>query len=222
VFTGLVLCRGRIAARRRGSEDCSLSIEAAGDLGEPLAIGESVSVSGACLTVEKVSSPRAFSVFASHETLRLTTLGRKDAVNLERALRLSDRLGGHLVSGHVDGLGRLERVSPAGRSLSMAFSFPPELAPYIVPKGSIAIDGVSLTVNEADLRRFTVNLIPKTAELTTLADLKPGREVNLETDIVGRHIRRLLETGVVPGLSPRPSLEASPGLDLEALARMGY
>ena len=134
MFTGLVLGRGRIAARRPGRDEAVLSIEADCDLGEKLAIGESVSVSGACLTVVSAPSPKAFSAYCSPETLRLTTLGRQDSVNLERALRLSDRLGGHLVLGHVDGLGRLESMSPSGKSLVCVFSFPPIWPPTSWPR----------------------------------------------------------------------------------------
>ena len=221
MFTGLVLGRGKITARRRGEGENLLTIEAACDLGEPLVLGESVACSGVCLTVTTVKSDKIFSAYASSETLRVSTLGRRDDVNLERALRLTDRLGGHIVLGHVDGVGRLESLSPAGQSLKCVFSFPPDLAPYIVTKGSIAIDGVSLTVNEAASANFTVNLIPKTAELTTLSNLRPGREVNLETDILGRHIKRLIETGAI---SPASDPKSGPktGLSIESLILQGY
>jgi riboflavin synthase len=215
----LVQSRGRITSRKAGSGDTLLTIEAAADLGEPLTLGESVAVSGACLTVEKVLNPRVFSAYASKETLKMTTLGRKDVVNLERALKLSDRLGGHLVSGHVDGLGLLEKVTPVGRSLALVFSFPAPLAPFIVPKGSIAVDGVSLTVNEADLSRFSVNIIPQTASATTLSEARPGEEVNLETDILGRHVKRLLETGKI---APGSEEEARRTLTIDYLTKMGY
>jgi riboflavin synthase len=217
MFTGLVLGRGRITARRPGRGEVSLTVEPAFDWEEPLAVGESVSVSGVCLTVTETAGPRAFSAYASAETLRLTTLGRTMEVNLERALRLSDRLGGHLVAGHVDGLGRVESLAPAGRSLLASFSFPPALAPFIAPKGSIAVDGVSLTVNEATFERLTVNLIPLTAQTTTLADLRPGREVNLETDLMARHIARLLEAGAVA-----PSSGVRQPLTLDGLAKLGF
>jgi riboflavin synthase len=223
VFTGLVLGRGRIAARQSGRSESLLTIESAVDLGEPLARGESVAVSGVCLTVNALGAPRVFSAYASAETLRASTLGRQDDVNLERALRLSDRLGGHLVLGHVDGLGRLESLAPAGQSLKCVFSFPPELAPYIVAKGSIAIDGVSLTVNEANESRFTVNLIPATAVATTLSGMRPGREVNLETDILARHVKRLLETGAIsPAGAGGAAGAPSAGLTIEELVKKGY
>jgi riboflavin synthase len=216
VFTGLVLGRGRIADRRQGQNESLLTIEAACDLGEPLSIGESVSVSGVCLTVTEVKAARTFTAYASRETLRLSTLGAQDVVNLERALKLTDRLGGHIVSGHVDGVGRLESVRRAGQSLSCEFSFPSDLAPLIVPKGSIAIDGVSLTVNEASFSKFTVNLIPKTAETTTLADLRPGLKVNLETDIIGRYVMRLLQARAIEDPLPKA------GLSIEELIRQGF
>lgn len=222
MFTGLVLGRGRITGRAPGRDETSLTIEAACDLGEPLVLGESVSVSGACLTVTAVKSPRVFSAYASSETLKVTTLGRQDSVNLERALKLTDRLGGHIVSGHVDGVGRLESQKPAGQSLACVFSFPPALAPYIVSKGSIAIDGVSLTINDANLSTLTVNLIPQTAKTTTLADLKPGREVNLETDILARLVKRLLETGALAPVNVDSPNAPKTGLTLESLAKLGF
>ncbi|MDR2442088.1 MAG: riboflavin synthase [Deltaproteobacteria bacterium] len=216
MFTGLVLGKGRIIARKPGHEESELTVEPFFDWDEPLVIGESISVSGVCLTVTKVLAPKAFTAYASSFTLKVTTLGRENLVNLERALKLTDRLGGHIVTGHVDGLGRLLSIKPSGQSLICQFSFPNDLAPYIVAKGSIAIDGVSLTVNEVSGSNFSVNLIPQTSNVTTLSDLKAPRTVNLETDILGRYVRRLLE------FSQNSNSKPSGGLTIEDLILKGF
>jgi riboflavin synthase len=195
VFTGLVTGRGLVKSRLSLGLEVELTVESLFDWEEPLVVGESVSVSGVCLTVTGTSGRRAFKAHVSAESLGLTTLGSQDSVNLERALRLSDRLGGHLVSGHVDALSVLQSRTPAGRSLVCKFSLPKDLAALVVPKGSVALDGVSLTVNEALRDSFTVNIIPQTAKETTLADKSPGRSFNLEVDLIGRHVQRLMEMG---------------------------
>ncbi len=158
-----------------------------------LAIGDSVALSGACLTVVAASNTRL--VFdASAETLRCTTgLARPGAVNLEKALRFGDRLGGHLVAGHVDGVGTVTQFDRAGESYALEVETPPELARYVALKGSVTIDGVSLTVNQVDQARFKVNLIPHTVEVTTLGALSVGRRVNLEVDLLARYVERLLD-----------------------------
>ncbi|MDR1655958.1 MAG: riboflavin synthase [Deltaproteobacteria bacterium] len=217
MFTGLVLGTGRITARRSGRDETELTVEPDFEWDEPLVVGESVAVSGVCLTVTTLQGPKSFTAYASSETLKVTTLARENLVNLERALKLSERLGGHLVSGHVDALGRLESQTARGKSLKCIFSFPRELAPYIVPKGSIAVDGVSLTVNEVTIDRMTINIIPQTSSVTTLSGLKPGQQVNLETDILGRYVKRLLEFGLKPAAN-----EPSSGLTIEELILNGF
>lgn len=193
MFTGLVEGVGVIAELRRMTEGLRLAVAPPFPVAE-LALGESVAVSGACLTVVAVRG-RAFQVEVSPETLARSTLSLKqvgERVNLERALRLGDRLGGHLVTGHVDGLGVLRERRQGPEHLELTFELPAPLAPLVIEKGSIAVDGVSLTVNGVRDRAFTVNIIPYTAKDTTLADLKVGDRVNLETDIIGKYVARLL------------------------------
>jgi riboflavin synthase len=193
MFTGLVEGVGKITEVRRMAEGLRLAVTPPFPVAE-LALGESMAVSGACLTVAAIRD-RAFQVDVSPETLARSTLSAKqvgDRVNLERALRLGDRLGGHLVTGHVDGLGVLKERRQGPDHLELAFELPPPLAPLVIEKGSIAVDGVSLTVNALRGRVFTVNIIPYTAKDTTLDGLKVGDRVNLETDIIGKYVARLL------------------------------
>ncbi len=193
MFTGLVEGVGKITEVRRMAEGLRLAVAPPFPVAE-LALGESVAVSGACLTVV-AKKDRAFQVDVSPETLARSTLSAKkvgDRVNLERALRLGDRLGGHLVTGHVDGLGVLKERRQGPDHLELTFELPPPLAPLVIEKGSIAVDGVSLTVNALRGRVFTVNIIPYTAKDTTLDGLKVGDRVNLETDIIGKYVARLL------------------------------
>jgi riboflavin synthase len=212
MFTGLVEGVGEITEMRRLAEGLRLAVAPPFPVAE-LALGESVAVSGACLTVVKVEG-RAFQVEVSPETLARSTLSAKkvgDRVNLERALRLGDRLGGHLVTGHVDGLGVLKERRQGPEHLVLTFEMPASLAPLVIEKGSIAVDGVSLTVNAVLSHSFAVNIIPFTARDTTLANLKVGDQVNLETDIIGKYVARLLG----------PHL-AKTGLTEEFLARHGF
>lgn len=205
---------GKISRKSTRGQEYELTVEAGFDWDGPLEIGESIAVSGVCLTVTKVVSQRAFTAFASAETIGRTTLGQAEKVNLERALALGARLGGHLVSGHVDGPGTVMSIERVGSSLLYRFSLERELAPFIIPKGSIAIDGVSLTVNEVSDLSFTVNLIPHTAKITTFGLLKPGHQVNLEMDLIGKYVHRLMTLA--------PPAEAPEGLSLEFLAKNGY
>jgi len=179
----------------RGRAGAHLTIETPRPLAR-LALGESIAVNGACLTVTAIQG-RRFRVDVSPETLRRTTLGRlaKDArVNLERALRVGDRLGGHVVLGHVDGVGTLEEIAPDGDWLLYRFRAPGALLPFLVEKGSIAVDGVSLTVFACRAGRFTVALIPHTLAKTTLGTRRPGDGVNLEADVLLKHIGAMLRT----------------------------
>jgi len=179
----------------RGRAGAHLTIETPRPLAR-LALGESIAVNGACLTVTAIQG-RRFRVDVSPETLRRTTLGTlaKDGrVNLERALRVGDRLGGHVVLGHVDGVGTLEKIEPDGDWLLYRFRAPGALLPFLVEKGSIAVDGVSLTVFACRAGRFTVALIPHTLAKTTLGTRRPGDGVNLEADVLLKHIGAMLRT----------------------------
>ncbi len=193
MFTGLVAVTGTLAARAPRGPGARLTIQARFDDG-PLVLGESIAVDGACLSVDAFDAG-GFEVDASSETLARTTLGRLDAgshVHLERALRAGDRLGGHMVTGHVDGVGSLVERRPVGECIWMQFRVPSELARFVAEKGSIAVDGVSLTVNAVKGDRFEVTLIPQTLEKTKLGTLSPGQPVNLEVDLVARYVARLV------------------------------
>ena len=192
MFTGIITDVGRVRAiEERGDWRLYLRVPFATDA---IALGASVACSGVCLTVvERDGETLAFDVSA--ETLSKTTLGRwreGTAVNLERSLRLGDELGGHLVYGHVDGLARLVERRPEGASTRFVFEAPEALAGYVAPKGSVALDGISLTVNEVEGRRFGVNVIPHTLAVTTLGDRQPGDELNFEADMLARYVARLL------------------------------
>jgi len=194
MFTGIVMSRGSILELIPVGGDLRLRIHT-GDLDlNDCAAGDSIAVAGVCLTMLQPQS-REFFADVSAETLRLTTLGRLQtgsSVNLELALTLQDRLGGHLVSGHVDGMGRLISRQPDGRAHRFQFELPQELTRYVAQKGSVTIDGVSLTVNEVKDREFSVYLIPHTLEVTSLGSLQPGHQVNVEVDLVARYLERLL------------------------------
>ncbi|GAB2565547.1 riboflavin synthase [Dyella jejuensis] len=200
MFTGIIQSVGRIARLEQRGGDVRLHVDTAGlDLSD-VQLGDSIAVSGVCLTAVTLAA-RGFAADVSNETLSLTTLGRHkagDPVNLEKALRLADRLGGHLVSGHVDGVGKVVSMAPDGRSQRWTFDVPPALARYIASKGSICIDGTSLTVNEVSGQRFGVNLIPHTVEHTAFHARRAGDAVNIEVDVVARYIERLLGSGEAP------------------------
>lgn len=196
MFTGLIQGVGRLAARDMRGGDARLAIEV-GTLGfDDVQLGESIAVNGVCLTVVNFDA-HSFEVDTSNETLVLTTLGGLPvgaALNLERAMRASDRLGGHLVSGHVDGVGRVLQVAPDARTQRWTFAAPDALLRYIALKGSICVDGVSLTVNAVDARGFEVALVPHTIAHTAFARAAVGDAVNLEVDLVARYVERLLTT----------------------------
>ncbi len=195
MFTGIIQTTGRIERRARRGAGARLTIATTRPLTR-LAIGESIAVNGACLTVVERRGAR-FAVELSPETLRRTTLGTLAtgaSVNLERSLRAGDRLGGHIVQGHVDAIGRLEQLKPDGDWTLYRFRAPTSLARYLVEKGSIAVDGVSLTVFACRGPTFTVALISHTLSETTLGKLQPGSRVNLEADILLKHIESLLRT----------------------------
>jgi riboflavin synthase len=193
MFTGIVECTGWIASVARQGRVRRVRIEAR-LAGPRLALGESVCVDGVCLTVTR-RGRSWFEVDLSPETVRVTTLGERGAggaVNLERALRAGDRLGGHLVQGHVDAVGHVARVRREGATRVVTFSAPPEVAGSLVRRGSVAIDGVSLTITALGRARFDVVLIPHTLAVTTLKELSAGRAVNLEADILGKYVLEFL------------------------------
>ncbi|MBX6419785.1 MAG: riboflavin synthase [Nevskia sp.] len=195
MFTGIVGDVGRITSVRKHGSDRRIVVACQGDYLEGLARGDSVAVAGVCLTAVALGR-RSFAADVSAETLALTTAGAWRAgteVNLERALTPTTPLGGHLMSGHVDGVGELVARRREARSWRLSFSVPARLARYIARKGSIAVDGVSLTVNEVAGRRFGVNIIPQTWEHTTLGRLEPGAKVNLEVDLIARYLERLFQ-----------------------------
>jgi len=198
MFTGIVqevgiIRRSESRAGAAGTEDRRLEVGFTSIARERLQLGDSICVDGVCLTIAELG---ATSLFAdvSGETLRVTTLGAKREgarVNLEPSLRAGDSLGGHWVSGHVDGIAEVLATSSDARSLRVEFAAPAPLARYIARKGSVTLDGVSLTVNEVDGRKFSVNLIPHTLEVTTLGALAVGTRVNLEIDLLARYVERL-------------------------------
>ncbi len=193
MFTGLIECEGIITRAERVSGGMRLEVYAP-EFGRDMAIGDSIAVDGVCLTVVKFIRG-AFLTDVSGETLERTTLGglRQGAkVNLERALRLSDRLGGHLVSGHIDGVGRIELKQQAGKFTVYQIQAPAEVMSYVIEKGSIAVDGISLTVARVGDTGFTVAVIPQTEETTTLKEKPNGASVNLEADMLGKYVKRFV------------------------------
>ena len=212
MFTGLVELKGTLARRSRRGPGYRLAVSA----GFPdLVLGESISVSGACLTVVSFDE-QSFEADVSLETASRTTLGSLplgSPVNLERALKVGDRLGGHIVAGHVDAVAELVRVAPAGEAQRLSVAYPNALGRFIAPKGSITLDGVSLTVNAVAGDVLEVMVIPHTVAMTTLGALKPGSALNLEVDTLARYAVRFLE--VSNAGEPEASLKA-------ALSRAGY
>lgn len=194
MFTGIIAAVGKITQRTPLAQGVRLTIAAPGlDLTD-VKLGDSIAHSGVCLTVI-AKKKGSYQVDVSRETLDCTTgldAGGHGEVNLEKALRLADRLGGHLVSGHVDGVGEVVKFEPVGESHELVIKAPKTLAKYIARKGSITVDGVSLTTNQVKGRKFSINLIPHTVEVTTLKHLAPGGAVNLEIDLLARYCERLL------------------------------
>jgi len=214
MFTGIVQTIGRVVRLEPREGDAQLIFD-----GLPLgraAVGDSIAVNGVCLTATRIDGTRC-TVDVSRATLDLTTLNAVSPgarVNLETALTLATPLGGHLVSGHVDGVGQVTETRAAARSWRVRIAAPAELARYIARKGSIAVDGISLTVNEIDGAEFTLNLVPHTLEHTIAADYRPGTRVNLEVDLLARYLERLLQgAGACP---------ATGGVTAALLARHGF
>lgn len=212
MFTGLIECIGSLASHRRTGESVRLGIAAALPPGE-VAVGDSIAVNGACLTVTALENG-FFGFDVSPETVARTTfhtLRPGSPVNVERALKLGGRLDGHLVTGHIDCVGRLESRISKGNALLLTFSLPTDHIRLLVEKGSVAIDGISLTVNTVEDSRFTVAIIPHTLEKTTLASLSSGQPVNIETDIIGKYVARLVAPQQKGG-----------GLSMETLMKNGF
>ncbi|HEX9020087.1 MAG TPA: riboflavin synthase [Nitrospirota bacterium] len=211
MFTGIVEEMGSVKALRREAGAARLTVSASTVLGGT-ALGDSICVNGVCLTVVGMGTSE-FSADVAVETLKVTNLGELKVgarVNLERALQLSARIGGHLVSGHVDAAGRIREKRPEGNGWRIFFDAPDSVLRYVIKKGSIAIDGISLTVADVDKAGFSIAMIPHTAELTTLGFKSGGDSVNLEADIIGKYVERLL-AGRVEG-----------GVSLELLKKTGF
>ena len=205
MFSGIVEDIGAVRALEKKDKGALLRVGVQKiDAGE-LILGESVAVNGVCLTVVSAGD-RGFSVDASHETLSKTNLSGLRAgsgINLERSLRVGDRMGGHIVTGHVDGVGIVQSITQVGESRVFSFSIPDPLAKYVVEKGSVAVDGVSLTVNSVKGTEFSVNIIPYTLRETTFSEFRQGREVNIECDIIGKYVEKMLSGENAPaGGSP--------------------
>ncbi|MBU0551558.1 riboflavin synthase [Myxococcota bacterium] len=211
MFTGLIEAVGEVRRLTRRGVGAQIQLKAPAAMVAELTLGESVAVDGACLTVVEAGG-EAFTVDASGETLRRTTLGGRrpgDPVHLERAMRLGDRFGGHIVAGHVDDTGQIERLTPVGEAVEIWITASETIERHLVNKGSIAVDGVSLTLNALAAGRFSVTLIPHTQRVIHLARKQPGARVNLETDIIGKYVERLL------GRAGRP-------IDADLLSRAGF
>ncbi|MCP4669125.1 MAG: riboflavin synthase [Deltaproteobacteria bacterium] len=218
MFTGLVEGTGIVKAIRGVRHEKTLAIAPLFPMNH-IRLGESISVDGVCLTVTDLRD-ETFSMDVSGETLSRSTLGllkQGDEVNLERALRFADRLGGHLVSGHVDGIGKIIKKTPQQRSWFMRIGLDQHLSRYTLEKGSIAVDGISLTINRCGENYFEVNIIPQTGVETTLIRKKVGMSVNIETDLIGKYIEKFLSAEK----RPRPEGELS-GINRDMLIRQGF
>jgi riboflavin synthase len=220
MFTGIIEGLGRVAKIEPVARSMRLTLTAPFDL-RGTGIGDSMAVNGACLTLIQLAGNR-FSVDVSPETLATTTLGGLrvgQQVNLERALRLSDRLDGHLVSGHVDGTGTLASKTSLGNVLVIVFQVNKALSRYMIQKGSVAVDGVSLTINRCYPTEFEVTVIPHTAKLTTIGSKRAGEAVNIETDVVGKYVERFVGVHQAGSSGVR---QGGSGLDMNLLKKSGY
>ncbi len=231
MFTGLIEATGRVASVARTSTGARLSIEC--PFASELESGDSVSVNGVCLTVTEAGGDR-FSADVVAETLRVSTLSAAragDRVNLERALRLGDRLGGHLVTGHVDAVAVVESCRRLGAGAELTLAVPEPLLPQIVGKGSIAVDGASLTVADVTGITVTISLIPETLAATRAGDYSAGMRVNIETDLLAKHVRRLIDEAASRSSGPADARdhtgqpdtsEPGSGLTIERLRELGF
>jgi riboflavin synthase len=217
MFTGIILGKGTIIERRSSGNGMIFKMESDFDLTDPEE-GESIAVNGVCLTARNIST-RKFSVDVSPESLARTNLGKLSVgskVNLERALRLSDRLGGHMVSGHVDAVSKVLEKKPLGDFYQFTFEVPSGLARYIIEKGSIAIDGTSLTVNTCNDKTFSIVVIPHTLEVTLLGTLHQGDTVNIEVDLIGKYVEKMLQA------EEQEAQKNKDGINPEFLAKHGF
>lgn len=218
MFTGLVQTTGTIRSMDSRGDETRLRIEFPSDALPDLELGESIAVNGVCLTVETFGKDW-YTAYASAETLSRTNIGKLrtgSTVNLERALALGDRLGGHLVSGHVDCLAKVDSVRPAGLSKIYRLTFPVSQGVYVIEKGSVALDGISLTINACGKDWLEVNIIPETQRTTTIAKWKSGYTINMETDLIGKYVRRM----VAPWNGDDTSHDAPSGNITEEFLRM--
>ena len=220
MFTGIIEGTGTISGIKPAGQSRRMAINADYEL-DNTKIGDSIAVNGACLTVVSFSGKR-FEVDVSPETVAKTTLGKAkigDRLNLERALCISDRIDGHLVSGHIDGIGTIKSRKTQENAIIITFNVPRTVAYYIIKKGSVAVDGISLTVNECDHESFQVSIIPHTAKLTTFAFKKISDSVNVETDMIGKYVERFV-TQIKPDESKKETGKSS--VDIEFLAKTGF
>ena len=218
MFTGIIEGLGTLETIKTGGQGRQLALSADFDL-EGTRIGDSIAVNGACLTVVRLQR-RRFTVDVSPETMARTAFKSAkvgDRLNLERALRLSDRLDGHLVSGHVDGIGRLEMRETRANAVVLGFSVPEELSRYMIKKGSVAVDGISLTINDCTAGAFQVSIIPHTSAITTIGFKAVGDLVNIETDIIGKYVERFVAGERRPEGKPDGG-----GVDMSLLAKSGF
>lgn len=217
MFTGIILGKGTVVEKKSSGRGMVMGLATDFDL-EAAEEGESIAVNGVCLTARNISA-RRFTVDVSPESLERTNLGKLavgSKVNLERALRLSDRLGGHMVSGHVDGVSTVLERRPAGDFVRFNFAIPSGLGKYIIEKGSIAIDGTSLTVNSCDAKTFSIMVIPHTLQVTLLGALQEGDAVNIEVDLIGKYVEKMLQA------EPDSSESSPQGINPEFLAKHGF
>ncbi len=217
MFTGIIEGLGTLEGVKSSGQAKQFTLAADFDL-EGTRIGDSIAVNGACLTVVRLQGKR-FDVDVSPETVSKTTFGTAkigERLNLERALRLSDRLDGHLVSGHVDGMGRLESRETLANAIVLTYSVPSRISRYMIKKGSVAVDGISLTINDCDNASFQVSIIPHTAQVTTIGIKGVGAAVNIETDLIGKYVERFVTH------SDEKRDQPAGGIDLKLLARSGF
>jgi riboflavin synthase len=216
MFTGIIEGLGAVTSVRSAGQGKRFSIEADFDLADTQ-VGDSIAVSGVCLTAIAIVR-RQFDVDVSPETLSKTTLGSArvgERVNLERALRLSDRIDGHLVSGHTDGTGVIDSCEVSGNAIIVTVAVPEALTRYMIIKGSVAVDGVSLTINHLTAGRFSVSIIPHTAALTTIGLKQKGAPVNIETDMIGKYVEKFISSQHAPEAPPA-------GVTMEMLTQKGF